>query len=63
MTEDEDRVLRYHIRTCSERYASIERNLSELSKRLARLEYAIFFVLASVVLSLLDSLLRHGILR
>ena len=50
MLEDTDTHLRVHVAICEERYNNIERTLRDGEKRMAKIEYLLYAVIACVLL-------------
>jgi len=49
MTEDTSIKIAVHEAVCAERYAAIERSFIENDKRMTRIEYLIYVVIAAVL--------------
>jgi hypothetical protein len=50
MLEDTDTRLAVHVAICDERYKRIDESLSDGSKRMAKIEYLMYAVMACVLL-------------
>ena len=50
MLEDTDTRLAVHEAVCAERYAAIEKSFESGSKRITRIEYLLYVVIAAVLL-------------
>ena len=49
MSEDTDTKIDVHVAVCSERYAAIEKSFINGDKRMTRIEYLIYILIAAVL--------------
>ena len=49
MTEDTDTKIDVHVAVCAERYAAIEKSFIDGDKRMTRIEYLIYILIAAVL--------------
>lgn len=49
MTDDATTKIDVHVAVCSERYAAIEKSFIDGDKRMTRIEYLIYIVIAAVL--------------
>lgn len=50
MTDDATTKIDVHVAVCSERYAAIEKSFVNGSKRMTRIEYLLYIVIAAVLM-------------
>ena len=50
MTNDTDTKIDVHVAVCSERYAAIEKSFVDGDKRMTRIEYLLYVLIAAVLL-------------
>ncbi len=50
MTPDDSTKIDVHVAVCAERYAAIEKSFEQGSKRMTRIEYLLYIVIAAVLM-------------